>query len=398
MTQDYRSNLLIIGLTGGIAAGKSTVLKYLVEKGFAIVEADKLGHEAYLPGTKCFQDLVDHFGDRIVAADGTINRKELGSIIFSDSVQMEKLNEIVWPAISALAQQQLNEISKNFSKIENPSILSRVVVFEAAVLIEAGWTNLVDEVWVVYADENTQTSRLETRNNLSTKQAKERVLSQLSNDERKKHAQVLLANLKDQEFLFSQVDAEIDKLTPRYVRTASREVIPLVDIKTDEYLRSIRIGTMADFHLCSRCCYVNFTVDGQYLVQKRSLNLKHGPGLLDPTPGGYNDVNEEYSATAIREVKEELGINVADRILKQEGKKFFYNGQTPNWGAIFQVELTKQEFESIVIDPEEVHSVFLMSKDDILKQIHEKPENFLADSIQAFKIIVQNESHAGSNI
>eukprot|EP00924_Labyrinthula_sp_SR-Ha-C_P000513 maker-scaffold_27-snap-gene-1.19-mRNA-1 protein AED:0.01 eAED:0.01 QI:102/1/1/1/1/1/3/250/388 len=384
--ESYRSNLLIIGLTGGIAAGKSTVLKYLVEKGFAIVEADKLGHEAYLPGTKCFQDLVDHFGDRIVAADGTINRKELGSIIFSDSVQMEKLNEIVWPAISALAQQQLNEISKNFSKIENPSILSKIVVLEAAILIEAGWSHLVDEVWLVCASEETQTSRLIARNKLSCTEAKTRISSQLNATERKQNSHVLITNNKDEAHLFSLVDKELESLRQRYSSSNSFEFVPIVEKSTDKFIRPIRRGAMSYFHLCSRCCYVVIKVENNYLVQKRSLSKSHAPGLIDPAPGGYNEVKEDYKLSAIREIKEELGLDISGQVLQQEGVKFFFDAETPNWGTVFQVNISIKDYENIKIDKSEVHSVFLLSRNEILRQSENHPEKFLRDGLQAFKL------------
>ena len=129
--------MLSIGLTGGIGTGKSLVSNILNDLGATVVNADLLGHEAYLPGTLGFDMVVDAFGDHIVGEDGTVDRRKLGPIVFSSPQNMSKLNAIMHPLIRDMIQANLEEYSSNGTD---------VVVVEAAVLIEASWQDLFDEV------------------------------------------------------------------------------------------------------------------------------------------------------------------------------------------------------------------------------------------------------------
>ncbi len=130
----------VIGLTGGIAAGKSTIAQILAELGAVVIDADKVGHEAYRRGTEAWRALVAHFGDGILTPDGEIDRRKLGAIVFADPDQRKALQDIVWPRMKEMIRQRLAELR---------AAGVQVAVIEAAVLIEAGWTDLVDEVWVV---------------------------------------------------------------------------------------------------------------------------------------------------------------------------------------------------------------------------------------------------------
>ena len=177
--------MLSIGLTGGIGTGKSLVSNILNDLGATVVNADLLGHEAYLPGTVGFDMVVDAFGDQIVGEDGTVDRKRLGPIVFSSPQNMSKLNAIMHPLIRDMIQGQLEEYSSNGTD---------VVVVEAAVLIEAGWQDLFDEVWVVTSDKETVIERLKDRNSLSREDAIARIESQMSNDERVGHSNVVISN------------------------------------------------------------------------------------------------------------------------------------------------------------------------------------------------------------
>ena len=177
--------MLSIGLTGGIGTGKSLVSNILNDLGATVVNADLLGHEAYLPGTAGFDMVVDAFGDQIVGEDGTVDRKKLGPIVFSSPQNMSKLNAIMHPLIRDMIQGQLEEYSSNGTD---------VVVVEAAVLIEAGWQDLFDEVWVVTSDKETVIERLKDRNSLSREDAIARIESQMSNDERVGHSNVVISN------------------------------------------------------------------------------------------------------------------------------------------------------------------------------------------------------------
>jgi len=194
--------MFIIGLTGGILSGKSTVAQMLVEKGAGHIDADKMGHEAYQPHTETWQKVVDAFGKGILKVNEEIDRQKLGSIVFNDPQALVKLNSIVHPQIGRLVMDELE-------KLRNRGI--EVVVLEAVLLIEAQWTNVVDEVWVTVAPEETVLKRLQNRSGLSEEQARARIRAQLSSEERAKYGDVVINTDCD----LSEVRAMVDELWNR---------------------------------------------------------------------------------------------------------------------------------------------------------------------------------------
>ena len=172
-----------IGLTGGIASGKSTVSAVLAELGAVLIDADKLGHQTYEPGTDTFRQVVAAFGDDLLAPDGAIDRKVLGGKVFGRPDQLQRLTGIVWPGIRRLAQARLRALAAQGAGI---------VVLEAAVLIEAGWQDLVNEVWVVSVPPHLARERLINRNGFSGEEADRRLASQISNAARLAHAHVVI--------------------------------------------------------------------------------------------------------------------------------------------------------------------------------------------------------------
>ncbi len=190
-----------IGVTGGICSGKSTVTKLLKEKQIHVIDADQLGHRAYMPHTSCYEKLIDHFGHGIVAEDGTINRRALGAIVFSAKEKMMELNSIVWPEIRTLIIEELAQARAN----ELP-----LVVVEAAVMVEAQWYDLFDQVWVVVTDENTAIHRLMARNQITEEQAKQRLALQTTNEERIQHAHCVVHNGENDSL--EALSAKIDDL------------------------------------------------------------------------------------------------------------------------------------------------------------------------------------------
>ncbi len=175
----------IIGLTGGIGSGKSTISQMLGDLGAKIIDADKVGHEAYLPETETWQALVAAFGRGIVAADGTIDRKKLGESVFAEPGNLEKLNSIVHPRMYDMIRQRIVDL-KNMGV--------KVIVLDAAVLFEAKWDDLVDEIWVVTAGEEAVVQRAMSRTGLTEEQIKNRLRSQMSDEERIKRAKVVVHN------------------------------------------------------------------------------------------------------------------------------------------------------------------------------------------------------------
>lgn len=186
-----------IGLTGGIASGKSAVAALLKSLGAVVIDADRLGHRVYEPGSPGFEKVVNAFGHDVVASDGTINRRVLGGKVFGDPAQMERLTDISWPEIQRMAEEEIAGYRER-----DPDM---VVVLEAAVLIEAEWTGLVDEVWVVTTTIGRAVERLCKRNNMSEEAARARIDSQISTRERLEHADVRIRNTDTPEQLESRV-------------------------------------------------------------------------------------------------------------------------------------------------------------------------------------------------
>lgn len=177
----------VIGLTGGIASGKSLVSEVLRDEYEAtVISGDELGHQAYLPDTDAWKDILARWGDDLMNPETReIDRRKLGAIVFADPAELTALNEITWPRIRALAEKTIADLRESGVKI---------AVLEAAIMIEAGWTDMCDELWVTQASEADAIARLQSRNGLTEEQAKQRINAQLSNEERADEADVLLQN------------------------------------------------------------------------------------------------------------------------------------------------------------------------------------------------------------
>lgn len=177
---------VIIGLTGGIASGKSSAARILADWGAYVIDADKLGHRAYVSGTEAFTQVVETFGQDIVGDDGEIDRQRLGAKVFAEGDRLSELTAIVWPAIRAMAEHEIRA-----SRAEAPE---RPVVLEAAVLIEAGWQDMVDEVWVVLVEPEVAIERACARDGLTPEAVQARIDAQLSNAERSAAAHQVIDN------------------------------------------------------------------------------------------------------------------------------------------------------------------------------------------------------------
>ena len=194
--------MIVIGLTGGILTGKSTVSEMLAEKGAVIIDADKIGHKAYQPQTPAWGEVVDAFGNDILKESGEIDRKKLAEIVFNDREALAPLNSIMHPLMHSMIREEIERLRGEGIDL---------VVLEAAVLIEANWTDLVDEVWVTVAPEETAVKRLQNRGGLTEEQARARIRSQLSAEERAKHADVII----DTNCELAEVRAKVEELWRR---------------------------------------------------------------------------------------------------------------------------------------------------------------------------------------
>ena len=190
---------MIIGLTGGIASGKSTVAQALGDRSAYIIDADKLGHTAYLAGSGAFDQVVAAFGTDIVADDGEIDRRKLGGKVFGNEAALKQLTDIVWPAIRAMAEKEIANAQR--------AAPERIVVLEAAVLIEADWLDLADQIWVTVVEPAVAIERACARDNLSADAVQTRLDAQLSNDERRSYADHVIDNSSDQAHLLAQVES-----------------------------------------------------------------------------------------------------------------------------------------------------------------------------------------------
>ena len=193
----FRGLGLIIGLTGGIASGKSTVAKALQNCGALVIDADKLGHRAYIKGSEAFHQVVAQFGEDVVGPDGEVDRRALGAKVFGEGGSLKQLTDIVWPAIQDMAAKEINE-----SLTANPDT---VVILEAAVLIEAGWQSLVDEIWVTTVDPEVAIERASARDGVDAASVQARIDAQISNAERSAEARVVIDNSKDEAHLLKQL-------------------------------------------------------------------------------------------------------------------------------------------------------------------------------------------------
>jgi dephospho-CoA kinase len=178
--------MLTIGLTGGIGSGKSTVTKILADLGAPIIDADKVGHAIYAPGGPAYDDMIAAFGNGILADDRTIDRRKLGPIVFADPTALKRLNSIVHPKMFARMREMIDAMRAAGE--------AKPIVVEAAILIEANWLPLFNEVWLVVASKERVIERVERDRGLAREQAEARIKAQLSDDERRKHASIVIAN------------------------------------------------------------------------------------------------------------------------------------------------------------------------------------------------------------
>jgi dephospho-CoA kinase len=188
--------MIVIGLTGGIASGKSTVAKMLSDLGAVVIDADKVGHEAFQPRSEAWHKVVAAFGKDILGKNDEIDRGKLAKLVFNDSKALKRLNSIMHPLMHRMVERKLEVLRSQGVA---------VVVLEATLLVEAKWTDLVDQVWVTISPEATVVSRLVGHKNFTEEQAEARVKSQTPISQRAKHADVVIDNNSDLETLRKQV-------------------------------------------------------------------------------------------------------------------------------------------------------------------------------------------------
>lgn len=204
--------MISIGLAGGIGSGKSTVGRLMVDLGAVHIDGDKVGHEIYLPGTPGWRYIVSAFGEGILNSSREVDRKKLSATVFSDKRELERLNAIVHPLIRERVQQLVHEAHKGGAN---------VVVVEGAVLLEAGWASIFDEVWIVTAPETLVVDRVRTSKGAPEQETMARISSQMSNEERRRFSPIVIENNGTLDELRSKVASEWHALNQRHPDTFS---------------------------------------------------------------------------------------------------------------------------------------------------------------------------------
>jgi dephospho-CoA kinase len=199
--------MLVIGLVGGIGSGKSVASAILAELGAEIINADVVGHEVYEPTKPGFDAIVTEFGTGVVGADGHIDRKRLGALVFADDAKLARLNAIVHPLIRS-------EIERRIERARAADAV-RAVVVEAAILLEAGWRPLVDQVWVISASREDVVERLASQRGMAESETAARMAKQMTDGERRSVADVVIENSGSLDELRARLTGLWQTLVPR---------------------------------------------------------------------------------------------------------------------------------------------------------------------------------------
>ena len=190
---------LLVGLTGSIATGKSTVSRMFAHLGARVIDADLLSREVVMPGQAAYARIVEEFGPQVVQEDGSLDRKALGAIVFADPARRKRLEEITHPAIGARQQRMLSVLGEE--------AFEGVVLWDAALLFESGGVAKMDRVVVVFADPETESRRLMERDGLREADARARIASQMPIAEKAKLADHVIDNSGTREETERQVRA-----------------------------------------------------------------------------------------------------------------------------------------------------------------------------------------------
>jgi dephospho-CoA kinase len=197
--------VLLVGLTGGIGAGKSTVARLLSERGAVVIDADSIVRELQRPGTDVFKAIVERFGSHVVAPDGSLDRDRLADIVFRDDDARSALNAIVHPAVYAVMAERIAELKDG----------DHVVVLDIPLLAESGGSDGMDAVVVVEADEDARVARVVAERGLDPEDVRARMAVQASPEQREALADVVIRNNGSADDLRAQVDQLWDQLRAR---------------------------------------------------------------------------------------------------------------------------------------------------------------------------------------
>ena len=195
----------IIGLTGGIASGKSTVTSYLREKGYPVIDADRVVHDLQAPGGELYQALVEHFGTEILLDTGDLDRPALAERIFSSQKEITWSNQVQGEMIRKALARERDRLAET----------EDLFFMDIPLLIEQGYLDWFDQVWLAYVTEDTQLERLMERNALTEDQARDRLAAQMSLDEKKALVDLVIDNNSKRDYLYQQIDRVLEQIERR---------------------------------------------------------------------------------------------------------------------------------------------------------------------------------------
>lgn len=195
----------IIGLTGGIASGKSTVTSYLKEKGYPVIDADRVVHDLQAPGGELYRALVEHFGREVLLDTGDLNRPALAQRIFSSQKEIAWSNQVQGEMIRKALVRERDRLAK----------IEDLFFMDIPLLIEQGYLDWFDQVWLVYVTEDTQLQRLMERNVLTGVQARDRLAAQMPLDEKKAFVDLVIDNNSTRDYLYQQIDRALEQIERR---------------------------------------------------------------------------------------------------------------------------------------------------------------------------------------
>jgi dephospho-CoA kinase len=195
----------IVGLTGGIGSGKTTVTEYLISRGVHVLDADRIAREIVLPGSDMLIELSSVFGKDILQEDGSLDRKKLGGIVFSDAEKKKTLDRLMHTRILELIHERIFQFREEQEH-------AKVIFIDAPLLFETGLDKSADEIWVIDADDETRIRRIMARDGLAREEILKRIESQMTREEKNSRADVILDNTGDQEALYRQIDELLKKI------------------------------------------------------------------------------------------------------------------------------------------------------------------------------------------
>lgn len=194
----------IIGITGGVGSGKSSVLKYLEEVYQAtVIQADEVGRMVQQAGNEAYESIISQFGLDAVGKDGELDRGYLAQVIYADETKRQLMNDIVHPIVKTFIAEQI-EIERAYG--------TSFVIIEAAILIESKLAEMCDELWYIYADESVRIKRLMESRNYSEEKCRMIMASQLSDEEFKRFCQVCIDNSLSHEYTYKQIDEQFIRI------------------------------------------------------------------------------------------------------------------------------------------------------------------------------------------